>query len=71
MLQKVQYGFSTLLPTEDEVHMFGENLKLSYIVAVPQVQHQPRLIRNFSAKPDGGMPSVNGTTDRELAPESM
>ena len=51
--------------------MFGEQLKLSRIAAVPQAQRRPRLILNLSAPPDKETPSFNDTTDREIAPESM
>ena len=51
--------------------MFGEKLKLSRIAEVPQSQRRPCLILNFSAPPDKETPSFNGTTDREIAPESM
>ena len=67
----MQDGFSILLPEEDVVRMFRENLKLSCIVAVPQVQHQTRLILNLSGKLDEGTPGVNDITDREVAPELM
>ena len=51
--------------------MFGEHLKYSRIAAVPQDQHRPRQILNLLAAPDKETPSVNNTTDREIAPESM
>ena len=51
--------------------MFGEQLNLSRIAAVPQAQRRPRLILNLLAAPDKETPSVNDTTDREIAPESM
>ena len=51
--------------------MFGEKLKLSRIAEIPQAQHWPLLILNLSAAPDKETPSVNNTTDREIAPESM
>ena len=51
--------------------MFGEQLKLSRIAAVPQAQRRPRLILNLLTPPDKETPSVNDTTDREIAPESM
>ena len=53
------------------VGLFGENLKMSCIVEVPQEHHRPCLILNLSAQPDEGTPSVKNTTDREVAPESM
>ena len=51
--------------------MFGEKLKLSHIAEVPQSQRRPRLILNLSAPPNKENPSVNGTRDREITPESM
>ena len=64
----IQDGFSILLSVEDAVRLFGEQLKLSRITAVPQAQSRPRLILNLSAPPDKETPSVNDTTDREIAP---
>ena len=52
MQQKVQDGFSIFLPAAGTVRIFGENLKLSYIVMVPQIHQRPRLILNLLAKPD-------------------
>ena len=69
--RRIQDGFSILLSAEDAVRLFGEQLKLSRIAAVPQAQRRPRLILNLSAPPDKETPSVNDTTDREIAPESM
>ena len=51
--------------------MFRERLKLSRIAAVPQAHHRPRLILNLSAHPGSDTLSVNETTDREAAPESL
>ena len=53
------------------MRIFGENIKLSRIAEVPQAQFQTRLILNLPEKPDEGTPSVNDTTDREFASESM
>ena len=69
--RRVQDGFSILLSAEDAIRLFGEKLKLSRIAAVPQAQLRPHLILNLSAPPGNGTPSVNNTTDREIAPESM
>ena len=46
--------------------MFGENLNLSRITAVPQAHPQLRLILIIMEKPDKGTPSVNDNIDREL-----
>ena len=59
------------MPAADAVGLFGDNLKLSWIAAVPQEYRQPRLILNLSAKSDEVMSSVNETTVRESAPESI
>ena len=69
--QRVQDGFSILLSTENDVLLFGDKLKLSRIAAVPQAQRRLRLILNLLAPLDNENPSVNNTTDREIAPESM
>ena len=53
------------------MQLFGENLKLSPIAAVPQTHRCPRLIFNLSAQPDSNTLSVNETTNREAAPESL
>ena len=60
-----------LLPAVDAVKLFGDNLKVSRIAAVLQEHRRPRLILNFSAQTDEGTTSVNDTTVRESAPESM
>ena len=51
--------------------MFIEKLKISCIAAVHQSQRHPRLILNLSAPSEKEDPSVNDTTYREIAPESM
>ena len=71
MQRRFQYGFSILLPTENVVRVFGENIKLSRIAAVPQDHLQPWLVFNISSQPDKVTPSVNGTTDMDTTPESM
>ena len=71
MHQRVQDGFSILLPMEDAVRIFGEKYKIYCITEVPQAHLRHRLILNLLAKPDKGTPSVNNTTNREVAPESM
>ena len=38
---------------------------------MPQAHRRPRLILNLSEQPDSDRPSVNDTTDRESAPESL
>ena len=50
---------------------FGERSKLSCIAVVPQAHCRPRLILNLSVQPISGTPSVDETTDREAAPESL
>ena len=64
--QHVQNLFIILLPVTDAVRLFGDKLKLSGIVAVPQKHRRPRLIFNLLAQPDEGAPSVNDTTYREV-----
>ena len=68
---RFQYGFSILLSVEDDVQVFGEKLKLSPIASVSQAQRHPRLILNLLVRPDKENQIANGTTDREIAPESM
>ena len=53
------------------MRLFGENLKLSRIAAVPQAHLCPRLIINLLAQPDSNTLSVNETTNRETAPELL
>ena len=67
--QRIQDGSSILLHAADTLRMFGEKLKLSRIVAVPQAHIRPRPILDLLEKPDKGTPSVNNTADREVAPE--
>ena len=69
--RQVQDGFSILLSAKYAVKLFGEKLKLSHISAVPQSQRHPRLILNLSAPSEKEDPSVDDTTYREIAPESM
>ena len=71
MRQRVRDGFSILLPATDAVRLFGENLKLLRITVVPQENRRPRLTINLLEQTDEGTSSVNITTDREVAPESM
>ena len=71
MQRRIKDDFSILLPTADAIRLFGENLKLSRITAVPQAHHRPRLILYLLAQSDSETPSVNETTDREAAPESL
>ena len=69
--QCVGYGFSILMTATGAVRLFGENLKLSQTTAVPQEHLRLRLILNLLAQPDEGAPSVNETTVREIASESV
>ena len=69
--RRIKDGFIILVPEADAIRLFRENLKLSRIAAVPQANCRPRLILNLSAQPDSDMPSVNKTTDREAALESL
>ena len=71
MQHRVQDGFSILLPVAYMVRLFGDNPKLSRIMTVPPEHLRPCLILNMSSQPDEGTSSVNGTTDREFAPESI
>ena len=71
MHRSIKDGFSILFPAADAVRLFGDNLKLSRISAVPQAHRYLRLILTFSVKPDVGTPSVNDITDREAAPDSL
>ena len=71
MQRKIKDGFRILLPVADVIRLFGERLDISRIAAVPQAHLRPRLIFNILAHPDSGTPSVNDTTDREAAPESL
>ena len=68
MQQRIKDGFSILLSAADAISLFGENLKLSRIAAVPQANLRPRLILNLTEQPDSDMPRINKTTDREAAP---
>ena len=52
MQQRIKDGFSILLLAAYATRLFGERLKLFYIVAVPQENRRLRLILNLSAQPD-------------------
>ena len=67
--QHVQDRFSILLLAADVLRVFGVNLNISWIAAVPQEHCRPRLILNLSAQPNEGKPSVIETTVREIFPE--
>ena len=70
--RRIKDGFSILLPpAADAMRLFGEKLKLSCIAAVPQAHRRPHLILNLSAQPDSNTLSVNETTNRDAAPESL
>ena len=69
--RRIKYGFSILLPAADAIRLFGERLKLSCITAVPQAHRRPRLILNLLAQPYSETLSVNKTTNREAATESL
>ena len=64
-------GFSILIPAEDSVGVFWENINLSYIAAPPQKNLWTRLILNLLVKPNEGTTSVNYTTGREFVLESI
>ena len=53
------------------MQLFVERLKLSRITAVPQTHCRSRQILNLLAQPDSDNLSVNETTNREAAPESL
>ena len=69
--QCVEDGIGILLPEVDAVRLFGGELKLSWIADVPQEHQRPRLVLNLLTQPDEGTPSVNETTDSDIAPDSM
>ena len=69
--RKIKDGFSILLPAADAMRQCGEKLKLYCIATVPQAYRHPRLILNLLAQPDSNTLSVNETTDREAALESL
>ena len=71
MQWRVKDGFRILLHAADAVWIFGEGLKLSCIAVVPQSHQQPHLNLNLLEISDEGRPSVDNTTDREIAPELM
>ena len=71
MQRRIKDIFSILLPATDTVRLFGEMLKLSRIVAVPQAHFCPCLTLNLLEKPEKGMLSVNNTTGMEAAPKSL
>ena len=69
--RRIKDVFGILLPAEDAIQLFGERLKLSQIAAVPQSHRPPRIILNLLARPDSDTPSINETTNREAALESL
>ena len=69
--KRVQDGFIVHLPMAEAVHIFGERLKISLIASVPQAHIRLRLILNLSEKTYEGTPSVNDTTEMEIALESI
>ena len=69
--RKVQDIFSILLPAADAVCIFGEKHKIYCIMEVPQAHLRQHLILNLLTKPDKGTPSINNTTNRDVALESM
>ena len=71
MQRRIKYGFIILLIAEDMIRLFGEKLKPPRIAAVPQAHRRLQLILNLSDQPDPSTPSVNESTNREAAPESL
>ena len=67
----IKDGLIILLPVVDAVRLFGEKLNLSCIAEEPKAHLCPRLTLNLSKKRDVGTPSVNNTTTRDAAPESL
>ena len=68
MQKCVQHGFRILLLEAYTVRVFGDKMNLSYIAAVPQEHGQTCLIVNLAEKPNEGTPSINNTTDSDVAP---
>ena len=71
MSYRVQYGLSILLPEAGMVRAFRNKLNMSHIAAVPQEHLRTRLIINLSENSYKGIPSVNKTTGREVALDSI
>ena len=71
MQRRIKDGFSILLLAADDIQLFEERLKLSCIAAVSQAHRRPRLILNLMTHLDSDTLSVNETTDRNSAPESL
>ena len=53
------------------MRVLGGNLNLSRIATVSKEHHRPLIILNLLAQRDEGTPSVNETTVREIAPDSI
>ena len=68
---RIKDDFIILLTAAYTIRLFGDNLKLSRIAAVPQTHFLLHLVLNLLAQSDSGTPSVNETTNREAAPESL
>ena len=69
MRQSVQDESRIFFPWADVVRLFGDKMNMSCITAVPQEHHRPHLILNLLVQPYEGIPSVNNTIDREVAPD--
>ena len=52
MQRRVQYGFKILLPVEDVLQLFEDNLKISRIAVVPQANRQPQIILDILSQSD-------------------
>ena len=68
LLERVQNGFSIILPVDVVMLMFGDHIRISRLESVVQANRKLCLICNYYAVPDDVTPAVNAYTEKSTVP---
>ena len=71
LLEQAQRGFIIIIPVDVALLVFGDRIHISRLASVDQDKRNPCLIYNSLAVPDDITPTVNASTDKSTAPNTM
>ena len=71
LLERAQWGFSIILLVNVALLVFGDHICISCLASVNQANRNTCLICNSYTAPDDVTPTVNMSTDKSTAPNTM
>ena len=71
LLEQAQRGFIIIILVDVALLVFDDRIHISCFASMDQANRKPRLICNSSAAPDDVTPTVNVSTNKSTAPNSM